>query len=134
MPLHLARTLARSAGEPRLARTGASRRSTGGSTSALAPPAPPLEDRRPDELAAHYRDLRSRLLLDWDAPLVNDFFAMVFYGLLRQLVTRWCGDEAGTLQNDLIGGEGGMVSAEPARPAAARSRGSPRAAPRSSSA
>ena len=30
---------------------------------ALAPPAPPLADRRPDELVAHYRDLRRRLLL-----------------------------------------------------------------------
>jgi pyruvate,water dikinase len=81
---------------------------------ALAPPSPPLEDCRPDELTAHYRDLRSRLLLEWDAPLVNDFFAMVFYGFLRHLVTRWCGDRSGTLQNDLVGGEGGMVSAEPA--------------------
>ena len=81
---------------------------------ALAPPQPPLADRRPDELVAHYRDLRSRLLLRWDAPLVNDFFAMIFYGLLRHLVTRWCGDPAGTLQNDLIGGDGGIVSAEPA--------------------
>src|SRR5207249_12137830 len=81
---------------------------------ALAPPAPPLEDRRPDELVAHYRDLRGRLLLKWDAPLVNDFFAMIFYGLLRHLVTRWCDDPAGTLQNDLISGEGGIVSAEPA--------------------
>lgn len=82
--------------------------------AALAPPLPPLEDRRPDELVAHYRDLRSRLLLSWDAPLVNDFFAMIFYGMLRNLVTRWCGDPEGTLQNDLIGGEGGIVSAEPA--------------------
>jgi pyruvate,water dikinase len=81
---------------------------------ALAPPAPPLEDRRIDELVAHYRDLRARLLLGWDAPLVNDFFAMIFYGLLRNLVIRWCGDPEGTLQNDLIGGEGGIVSAEPA--------------------
>jgi phosphohistidine swiveling domain-containing protein len=81
---------------------------------ALTPPTPPLEDRRPDELVAHYRDLRGRLLLKWDAPLVNDFFAMIFYGLLRHLVTRWCGDPAGTLQNDLIGGDGGIVSAEPA--------------------
>jgi rifampicin phosphotransferase len=93
---------------------------------ALAPPDPPLEDRRIDELVAHYRDLRRRLLLSWDAPLVNDFFAMIFYGVLRGLVVRWCGDPGGTLQNDLIGGEGGMVSAEPAvrmqqlaRPAAA---------------
>jgi phosphohistidine swiveling domain-containing protein len=81
---------------------------------ALAPPVPPLEDRRPDELVAHYRDLRGRLLLKWDAPLVNDFFAMIFYGLLRHLVTRWCGDPLGTLQNDLITGQGGIVSAEPA--------------------
>lgn len=81
---------------------------------ALATPSPPLEDRRLDELVAHYRSLRSQLLLRWDAPLVNDFFAMIFYGLLRSLVTRWCGDAAGTLQNDLIGGHGGMVSAEPA--------------------
>jgi phosphohistidine swiveling domain-containing protein len=82
--------------------------------TALADPDPPLEDRRPDELAAHYRDLRQQLLLKWDAPLVNDFFAMIFYGLLRKLVQRWCGDPHGTLQNDLIGGTGGMVSAEPA--------------------
>jgi pyruvate,water dikinase len=82
--------------------------------AALTPPAPPLHERRPDELIAHYRDLRGRLLLKWDAPLVNDFFAMIFYGLLRHLVTRWCGDPGGTLQNDLIGGEGGIVSAEPA--------------------
>jgi pyruvate,water dikinase len=81
---------------------------------ALAPPSPPLEDLRLDELVAHYRDLRSQLLLRWDAPLVNDFFAMIFYGLLRTFVTRWCGDAGGTLQNDLIGGHGGMVSAEPA--------------------
>jgi pyruvate,water dikinase len=81
---------------------------------ALSPPVPPLEDLRPDELVAHYRFLRGRLLLAWDAPLVNDFFAMIFYGLLRHLVTRWCGDAEGTLQNDLISGEGGIISAEPA--------------------
>jgi pyruvate,water dikinase len=52
--------------------------------------------------------------LKWDAPLVNDFFAMIFYGALRKLTTNWCGDAEGTLQNDLVGGEGGLVSAEPA--------------------
>ncbi len=39
---------------------------------------------------------------------------MIFYGALRKLTTRWCGDAEGTLQNDLVGGEGGLVSAEPA--------------------
>ena len=81
---------------------------------ALAVPAVPFEELRPDELAAEYRRLEQRLLTHWDAPLVNDFFAMVFFGLLRTLCGRWCGDADGTLHNDLIGGEGGIVSAEPA--------------------
>ncbi|OGW40399.1 MAG: phosphoenolpyruvate synthase [Nitrospirae bacterium GWC2_56_14] len=83
--------------------------------TALAVPDPPLEEQRPDELVAHYRMLEMRLLTRWDAPLVNDFFAMVFYGLLRKLTTSWCGDDKETLQNDLLSGEGGMISAEPAR-------------------
>lgn len=83
--------------------------------TALAVPDPPLEEQRPDELAAHFRMLEAELLTRWDAPLVNDFFAMVFYGLLRKLTAAWCGDDQETLQNDLLSGEGGMISAEPAR-------------------
>ncbi|TVR45185.1 MAG: phosphoenolpyruvate synthase [Planctomycetota bacterium] len=82
---------------------------------AMAPPPVPLEQQRADELAAHYRDLEERLLTRWDAPLVNDFFAMIWYGLLRALCRKWLGDTAGTLQNDLVGGGGGVISAEPAR-------------------
>ena len=74
-----------------------------------------LTDLRLDELTAHYRSLERQLLTRWDAPLVNDFFAMIFYGVLRGLCTKWCGDADGSLQNDLISGEGGIVSAEPAR-------------------
>ncbi|MEK7413041.1 MAG: PEP/pyruvate-binding domain-containing protein [Planctomycetota bacterium] len=81
---------------------------------ALADPAVPFEQQRPDELVASYRILERRLLTRWDAPLTNDFFAMIFYGALRQLCVRWCDDRDGTLQNDLVGGEGGVVSAEPA--------------------
>jgi pyruvate,water dikinase len=39
---------------------------------------------------------------------------MIFYGVLRKLTAKWCGDADGTLQNDLLCGEGGMISAEPA--------------------
>jgi pyruvate,water dikinase len=74
--------------------------------AALAPPSPPLEDRRPDELVALYRDLRRQLLLAWDAPIVNDFLAMVFYGPLRRLVTRWCGDHGGTRRTTCSAVEG----------------------------
>ena len=82
---------------------------------ALRPCDPPLEEMRPDELAAHYRDLERLLLLRWDAPLVNDFFAMIFYGVARKLTAKWCDDADGTLQNDLLCAEGGMISAEPAK-------------------
>ncbi len=74
-----------------------------------------LEQHRPDELVAHYRDLERQLLTRWDAPLVNDFFAMIFYGVLGSLTRKWCDDAEGTLQNDLLCGEGGMISAEPAQ-------------------
>jgi pyruvate,water dikinase len=82
---------------------------------ALRPCEPGLEELRPDELAAHFRELERRLLLKWDAPLVNDFFAMIFYGVARKLTANWCGDADGTLQNDLLCAEGGMISAEPAK-------------------
>lgn len=68
-----------------------------------------------DQLAAYYLELERRLLTRWDAPLINDFFAMIFYGVLRKLCSGWCRDPDESLQNDLLAGEGGMISAEPAR-------------------
>lgn len=82
---------------------------------ALAPPPVPLERMNGETLVAHYRDLERRLLKRWDAPLVNDFFAMIFYGLLRGLCVKWHGDTSGTLQNELLADTGGIISAEPPR-------------------
>src|SRR5262249_38132120 len=73
-----------------------------------------LSGLRVDELAAHYRDLERRLLPHWDAPLVNDFLAMIFFGVLRACLAKWCSDTDASLQNDLIGGEKEMLSTEPA--------------------
>ena len=69
---------------------------------------------RPDQLVAHYRDLERRLLVRWKAPIINDFFAMVFYGLLQKLSKLWCGDATGTLQNDLLSARSGVISIDPA--------------------
>ncbi|MFN7977331.1 MAG: PEP/pyruvate-binding domain-containing protein [Vicinamibacterales bacterium] len=82
--------------------------------AALGTPAD-LASMRLDELTAHYLTLERQLLTRWDAPLVNDFFAMIFYGVLRTLCAKWAGDAGGSLQNDLVSGEGGIVSAEPAQ-------------------
>jgi len=73
----------------------------------------PLETLGGDALVAHYRDLERRLLKKWDAPLVNDFFAMIFYGVLRGLCGKWAADQDGTLQNELLADTGGIISAEP---------------------
>jgi len=81
---------------------------------ALAPPEPPFEDMRLDELVAHYYKLEARLLSRWDAPLVNDFFAMIFHGVFRKLAERWCGDANGMLANDAIRGQGNIISLAPA--------------------
>lgn len=66
------------------------------------------------ELVAYYRGLEQQLLPRWDAPLLNDFLAMIFYGILRRLTEKWCEPDGGTLHNDLLCGEGGIISAEPA--------------------
>jgi phosphohistidine swiveling domain-containing protein len=69
----------------------------------------------PHELAALYRQMEEKLLWEWKAPIINDFFVMVFYGTLKKLCVSWCGDASGSLQNDLICGEGGIESTEPTK-------------------
>ena len=69
---------------------------------------------RSEELLDIYKELENRLLNRWDAPIVNDFFAMIFYGLLQKLSIAWLDDTEGTLQNDLLRNAGGMISTEPA--------------------
>ncbi len=81
---------------------------------ALREPSPALADMRLDELVIYYGQLQEKLLRHWDAPLINDFFAMIFHGTLRKMTLKWLGDESGLLANDAIRGDGGIVSAEPA--------------------
>jgi phosphohistidine swiveling domain-containing protein len=83
--------------------------------TALAAPPLPIPQMSGEELVAHYRDLERQLLKKWDAPLVNDFFAMIFYGVLRSLCVKWLGDASGTLQNELLLDCGDIISAEPPR-------------------
>ncbi|HEV3484941.1 MAG TPA: PEP/pyruvate-binding domain-containing protein, partial [Vicinamibacterales bacterium] len=68
---------------------------------------------RPHELMQLYYDFEDRVLWHWKAPIINDFFVMIFYGTLKKLTTSWCNDPS--LQNDLLAGEGGIESAEPAK-------------------
>ena len=60
-----------------------------------------------------YKEFEQTLLEKWKAPLVNDFFAMIYYGTLQKLVVKYGIDESGTLHNDLLCGARDIVSTEP---------------------
>ncbi|MCM8814295.1 MAG: PEP-utilizing enzyme [Candidatus Omnitrophica bacterium] len=66
----------------------------------------------PPELLAIYRRLEKEVLWKWKAPITNDFEAMIFYGLLKNLTMKWEIDPQGVLQNDLLCGEGGIKSTQ----------------------
>ena len=78
-----------------------------------------LTARDADRLVALYRRLEDELLDNWQTPLVNDFFAMIWFGLLGSLIEKWLPDAPPTLVNDLLTHEGGIISTEPARRVAA---------------
>ncbi len=67
------------------------------------------------ELHDYYYDLESKLLNKWDAPLVNDFLVMIFYGQLKAKCNSIFQNEGDRVHNDLLCNEGDIISAEPAR-------------------
>lgn len=66
-------------------------------------------------LAAEYRRVEAELLDRWDAPLVNDFLCMVAFGTSRKLMEKWGGQEGLEVHNEVMIGQGDIISAEPAR-------------------
>jgi rifampicin phosphotransferase len=73
-----------------------------------------FHSRQPHELMALYRQMEDTMLSNWKAPIINDFFVMVFHGLLKQLCASWCHDRSGSLQNGLLCSTEGVESAKPA--------------------
>ena len=70
---------------------------------------------KPHELHELYIRMEDTLLWNWKAPIINDFYVMVNYGILKKLCESWCDDDSGTLQNGLVCGEKEIESAEPAK-------------------
>ncbi len=68
----------------------------------------------PHQLRAAYLDLETRMLGEWRAPILTDFFGMVFFGALRRLSENWL-DPGGALHNDMLAGDGAIESLQPAR-------------------
>ncbi|MFL5754491.1 MAG: PEP/pyruvate-binding domain-containing protein [Bacteroidia bacterium] len=66
-----------------------------------------------DELMYLYLDFEQTLLKKWKAPLVNDFFAMIYFGILQKLVLKYKIDETGNVHNNLMCGARDIISTEP---------------------
>ena len=68
-----------------------------------------------EEAIVAYRSLESQLLRNWRTPIVNDFSAMIWFGILCRVAERWLPDLPPSVVNDLLCGETGIRSTEPAR-------------------
>ncbi len=71
------------------------------------------------ELSALYARLEGQLLRRWHAPIINDYLCMIFFGLLKKLTEKWVtlgtALDVGSLQNDLLCGQGELESTEPTK-------------------
>jgi pyruvate,water dikinase len=77
-----------------------------------------LDELTPRDLFDLYTDLDRRILGRWQAPILTDFFAMIFFGLLRRMSERWLSDSPG-LSNVLLAGDDDIESLVPVRRVAA---------------
>jgi phosphohistidine swiveling domain-containing protein len=70
-----------------------------------------------NELASFYSYLDEQLLKRWQAPIINDYLCMIFFGLLKKMTQSWVaeGDQGASLQNDLLCGQGDVESTEPTK-------------------
>lgn len=66
----------------------------------------------PQEIASHYARFEQTLLLKWKAPLINDFFAMIWFGILQKQTSKLCPEEP-NIHNDLLCGSQDIISVEP---------------------
>ncbi|MDQ5935492.1 MAG: rifampicin phosphotransferase [Cyanobacteriota bacterium erpe_2018_sw_21hr_WHONDRS-SW48-000092_B_bin.40] len=69
-----------------------------------------LESMSLDQLYQQYRNLQVSLLSNWQAPVTNDFFAMVLFGVLKKLADK---EDNQYIYNLILQNHGGIVSAAP---------------------
>jgi rifampicin phosphotransferase len=65
------------------------------------------------ELMNHYLEFERVLLNEWKAPLLNDFFAMVWFGMLQKRCVQYGLDSNPNIHNDLLCGSSDIISTQP---------------------
>lgn len=67
------------------------------------------------QLVDIFNELDNTVLANWKAPIINDFMAMIFYGVLDALMKKWNLNDNAALKNDLLAGQGNVESTLPLR-------------------
>ena len=73
----------------------------------------PFAEKSADELMYLYLNFERKLLLEWKAPLLNDFFAMIWFGMLQKQCEQFTGGGNPNLHNDLLCGSNDIISVQP---------------------
>ena len=60
-----------------------------------------------------YLNFEKKLLNEWKAPLLNDFFAMIWFGLLEKRCQQYKISDNPNIHNDLLCGSSDIISTQP---------------------
>jgi pyruvate,water dikinase len=72
-----------------------------------------LENMSAFELKQCWIDLDNNVTPKWKAPVINDSFAMIYFGKLQKLVEKYKVSDNKNIQNDLLCGSEDIISVEP---------------------
>lgn len=72
-----------------------------------------LNEKSANELLQLYLDFEKTLLNEWKAPLLNDFFAMIWFGRLQSACEKKLKSSNPNIHNDLLCGSADIISTQP---------------------
>lgn len=67
------------------------------------------------DIIALYNFFIRKVLREWKAPIVNDLYTMIFFGMLTKKIKSLGIDGGENLQNDLLSGQGDLESTKPTK-------------------
>ncbi|ASS48654.1 MAG: phosphoenolpyruvate synthase [Candidatus Fluviicola riflensis] len=73
----------------------------------------PYAEKNANELMQLYLDFEKTLLNEWKAPLLNDFFAMIWFGRLQKTCQKYKVSSNPNIHNDLLCGSSDIISTQP---------------------
>lgn len=72
-----------------------------------------FQSKNANELMKLYLYFERTLLNEWKAPLLNDFFAMIWFGLLKKRCEEYTREDYPNIHNDLLCGSADIISTQP---------------------